>query len=165
MSSEEQPDKADVEEVKVEKLVPRSRQVNVTVKVVSKEPPREVISRRDGSEHRVADVLVGDETGSIIMTLWDDAIDKANEADIIDVKNGYISLFKGSMRLNTGKYGSFDKSEKTIDTVNTENKLSDRQFEEERRYSPFGGGGRDDRRGGGGRDDRRGGGGYRQRRY
>jgi replication factor A1 len=120
-----------------------------------------VTSRSDGSTHRVADILVGDETGCITMTLWDDAIDKVNEADVINVKNGYVSLFKGSMRLNTGKYGSFDKSEKTIGDVNTENNLSNRRFEEERRYSSFFrsayGGERD-------RDDRRRGGrGYRRR--
>ena len=32
---------------KVENLNPRSRRVNVTIKVVSKNPEREVVSRRD----------------------------------------------------------------------------------------------------------------------
>lgn len=145
---------------KVEQLTPQSRQINLTVKVVSKSPPREIESKRDGSSHRVSDALVGDETGCLYMTLWDDSIDKLNDGDTINVKNAYITLFRGSMRLNTGRYGGFEKSEPPLDTVNTENNLSNKQYEQERRYPSFrpyyqGEGGRDRRGGGGGR--RRGG--------
>ncbi len=136
---------ADVES-KVEALNPQSRQVNTTVKVVSKSPSRETVSRTDGSKHYVSDVLVGDETGTIILSLWDDAIEKINEGDTISITNGYISLFRGSMRLNIGKYGKFDPSQKEIPNVNTDNNLSDRRVEEERRiptFRPAFGGGRE----------------------
>jgi len=137
-SGEEQSNEEEMEaESKIEKLSPESRQVNVTVKVVSKSPAREVTSRSDGSVHRVADALVGDETGCILMTLWDEDIDKINEADMLSIRNGHVSLFRGSMRLNTGKYGSFKHSEKTVTEVNTENNLSSRRFEEERPSSSF----------------------------
>jgi len=123
--------------VKVESLDPRSRQLNLTVKVVSKSEPRETISRSDGSTHRVVDALVGDETGCVYMTLWDDNIDKVKEGDIIDIKNGYVSLFKGSMRLNIGRFGSFETSQVTVAEVNEKNNLSEKRFEEERRYPTF----------------------------
>ncbi|MEM3527075.1 MAG: single-stranded DNA-binding protein [Candidatus Bathyarchaeia archaeon] len=134
--SEERPT-INLETVKVEALTPNSKQVNTTVKVVSKSPVGETISRRDGSVHRVADALVGDETGSIYLTLWDDNIDAVKEDSILDIKNGYISLFKGSMRLNIGRYGSISSSTQTIGSVNTDNNLSDKQFEQERRYPTF----------------------------
>lgn len=140
------------ESVKVEKLSPNSRQVNTTVKVVSKSPVRETISRRDGSVHKVTDALVGDETGAVYLTLWDDNIENVKDETTIDVKNGYISLFKGSMRLNIGRYGSIVSSSQSISTVNTSNNLSDKQYEQERRYDSFRpryGGGGDDRRDGG----------------
>jgi len=123
--------------VKVESLDPRSRQLNLTVKVVSKSEVRETISRSDGSSHRVADALVGDETGSVYMTLWDDNIDKVKEGDVIDIKNGYVSLFKGSMRLNIGRFGSFEPSQGTVAEVNEKNNLSEKRYEEERRYTTF----------------------------
>jgi replication factor A1 len=122
---------------KVGNLNPRSRRLNLTVKVVSKNPIREVVSRRDGSNHNVTEVLVGDETGSVLLTLWDDDIERVNEDDVLDVTNGYVSLFRGSMRLNIGRFGSFEASEEVIDTVNTDNNLSDRQFEQERRYRDY----------------------------
>ena len=131
-----------VESVKVETLTPNSRQINTTVKVASKSPVRETVSRRDGSTHKVTDVLVGDETGSVYMTLWDDNIENVKEDDVIDIKNGYIGLFKGSMRLNLGRYGSYSASSSTIESINAENNLSDKQYEQERRDRPrYGGGG------------------------
>ncbi len=119
---------------KVQDLQPYSRNVNITVKVVSKGEERETISRSDGSHHRVSDFLVGDETGSVYMTMWDDNIDKVEEEQNIAVKNGYISLFRGSMRLTVGRYGSFEQVEEGPSNVNTENNLSEKQFEQERRF-------------------------------
>jgi replication factor A1 len=134
-AAEEQPSPAP--NVKVESLDPESRQVNVTVKVVSKGQAREIASRRDGSTHRVVDALVGDETGSLYLTLWDDNIDKVNEGDTINVKNGYVSLFRGSMRLNIGRYGSMEASDRQIENVNADNNLSNKEFPERRRYPSF----------------------------
>jgi replication factor A1 len=133
-SGEEKPTAA--ANVKVESLDPESRQVNVTVKVVSKGQARETTSRRDGSTHRVVDALVGDETGSVYLTLWDDNIDKVNEGGTINVKNGYISLFRGSMRLNIGRYGSMEASDQAIENVNADNNLSNKEFPEQRRRYP-----------------------------
>jgi replication factor A1 len=116
-------------------LNPGSRSLNLTVKVVSKNPIREVVSRRDGTSHKVTEALVGDETGSILLTLWDDTIESVTEGDVVVVNNGYIRLFRGSMRLNIGRFGTLEASEEDIENVNTENNMSDKQYEQERRYS------------------------------
>jgi replication factor A1 len=105
------------------------------VKVVSKNPVREVVSRRDGTSHRVTEALVGDETGTVLLTLWDDTIDSVSDGDVVVVNNGYVRLFRGSMRLNIGRFGSLEASEEDVEEVNTTNNMSDRQYEEERRYS------------------------------
>lgn len=147
-------------DVKVGELTPNSKAVNVVVKIVSKGEVRSTTSGRDYSQHRVVDALVGDETGCVYLNLWDDNIDKIKEGEIVKVKNGYVNLFRGSMRLNIGRYGSFEVvTEPVIKEVNTENNLSSKQYEQERRY---GGGGYGGRGGGYGRD--RGGGGYGGRR-
>jgi replication factor A1 len=171
MSSEEPSESEEL--VKVETLTPNSRGVNIIVKVVSKGEVRSVTGR-DYSVRRVADALVGDETGSIYMTLWDDKIDAINDGDTLRITNGYINLFRGNMRLNVGKYGSYEVLEDSpIAEVNTENNLSDKRYEQERRFSRGGGrggyGGRSGGYGGrgGGYGDRGGGrsGGYQRRRY
>jgi replication factor A1 len=124
--------------VKVEELTPQSRSINMTVKVISINPIRDVTSRRDESSHQVTEALVADETGSVLLTLWDDTIGEVSEGDIYDVRNGYVRLFRGSMRVNTGRYGSLTPSEEIIDETNLENNMSDKQYEQERRS--YGGG-------------------------
>ena len=157
-------------EAKVGELTPQSRAVNVTAKVVSKSEIREIPMGRDGSAHKVCDALVGDETGVVYLTLWDDNITKVNEGDTIRVENGYVTLFKGNMRLNIGKYGKLESAQTPLAAeVNTENNVSSKTYEQERRPFRRGGGrgfggggfgGGRDRRGGGfgGGRDRRGGG-------
>jgi len=159
-------------DVKIGELNPQSRAVNVLAKVVSKSEIRNIAAGRDGAPHKVSDALVGDETGSVYLTLWDDNIEKVKEGDTVNVKNGYVNLFRGNIRLNIGKYGTLEISEQAIaGEVNTENNVSSKVYEQERR--PFrgrgGGYGGGYGGGGGGRSyggrDRRGGGGFRQRRY
>ena len=149
-------------EAKVGDLTPQSKAVNVTAKVVSKTEIREIPMGRDGSAHKVSDALVGDETGVVYLTLWDDNIEKVNEGDTIRVENGYVTLFKGNIRLNIGKYGKLEPAKEPLTVeVNTENNVSSKAYEQERR--PFRGGGRGFGGGGGGYGggrDRRGGGGY-----
>ena len=152
--------------VKISELTPNSKAVNVTAKVVSKGEVRSTTGGRDYTTHRVVDALVGDETGCIYLNLWDDNIDKVNEADTLNIKNGYINLFRGYMRLNIGRYGSFEiVAESQIKELNTENNLSNKQYEQERRF-----GGRYGGRGGGYGGGRRGygerrGSDYQRRRY
>ncbi|MCW4054858.1 MAG: OB-fold nucleic acid binding domain-containing protein [Candidatus Bathyarchaeota archaeon] len=150
-------------EAKVGELTPQSRAVNVTAKVVSKSEIRDIPMGRDGSAHKVCDALVGDETGSIYLTLWDDNIEKVNEEDTIRIENGYVTLFKGNMRLNIGKYGKMAPAEEPLEgEVNTENNVSSKTYDQPRRSFRRGGYGGRDRRGGYGGRDRRGGG-YRPR--
>ncbi len=140
-------------EAKVGELTPQSRAVNVTAKVVSKSEIRDIAMGRDGSPHRVCDALVGDETGSIYLTLWDDNIEKVNEDDTIRIENGYVTLFKGNMRLNIGKYGKLEMAKEPFEgEVNTENNVSSKTYEQPRRpFRRYGGrrGGYRDRRSGG----------------
>ena len=121
-------------DVKVGELSPTSRAVNVTAKVVSKSEVRNIAAGRDGAPHRVSDALVGDETGCVYLTLWDDNIEKVNEGDTVNIKNGYVNLFRGNMRLNVGRYGTLEVAEEPLEgDVNTENNLSTKVYERPRR--------------------------------
>lgn len=136
------------EPVKIGDLTTYSRGVNTTVKVISKTEPREVTSRSDQSSHQVCEALVADETGSVYMTLWDDTIDSVNEEQVLKISNGYVNLFRGSMRLNIGRYGSFETvDEAPFEDVNLDNNLSSKQYERPQRFSRDRYGGRDSGRG------------------
>lgn len=124
------------EYVKVETLKPGIRNLSVTVKVSNIGSTRTVFSARDRSEHRVTEALVGDETGSVLLTLWDDQIEAFKPDDVIEIKNGYTSLFRRSLRLNIGRYGTAEKVDKEIAEINTENNLSEKTYTETRWSRP-----------------------------
>lgn len=125
--------------VKIANLNSNSRGVNVRVKVVEMGVPRTVFSRRDDSEHRVTEALVGDDTGCIQLTLWDKDIEDISIDDVLEIKNGYINIFRGSMKLNVGRYGTREKIDEDLPSVNTENNLSERTVSRSPR-GRFGGG-------------------------
>lgn len=128
-------DDASAEKTKVGNLNSYSRRIYTVVKVMSKTEEREVTSRRDMSTHKVAEALVGDETGTVYMTLWDDVLDAVEEGMVLNIKDAYINLFQGSMRLNLGRYGSYDVlDEAPFDDVNMDNNLSSKMFDQPRGY-------------------------------
>ena len=115
---------AAVEYTKVADLKPNFVDVNAIVKVVSVSSPRTVISRRSGREHRIAEALVGDETGSVVLTLRDEMIGMLKTDQVLEIRSGYTTLYKGSLRLNVGRKGEVRKTNVEIATVNTKNNLS-----------------------------------------
>jgi len=130
-------DQQDEPIIKIGELSSFSRRVYTVVKVVSKTPPREVTSKEDGSVHKVAEALVADDTGSIYMTLWDEAIDEIDEDQVMRIGNAYVNTFKGSLRLNIGRYGTYETLEEDpFEELNLENNLSAKQMEYRRRDSP-----------------------------
>lgn len=111
--------------MKVESLRPYQKKVNLTVKVLDKNEPREVTSKLDDSKHTVTEALVGDDTATVLLTLWDDDIEKIEVGKTYDVINGFTSLFKNSLRLNIGRYGEYKESSEEITEVNEEKPLSE----------------------------------------
>ena len=110
---------------KISELNTFSKRVYTVVKVISVGEPREVTFREDDSLHRVADALVADDTGSVYLTLFDQAIDDIDEDSVIRISNGYVRVYRGSMRLNIGRYGSYvTLDEAPFADVNLENNLS-----------------------------------------
>ncbi|MFH1224377.1 MAG: hypothetical protein V1676_01090 [Candidatus Diapherotrites archaeon] len=108
----------------VAELRPFSKKVDLVVKVLEKNEVREVTSKLDNSQHKVTEALVADATGSVLLTLWDDAIEKVEIGKSYAITNGYTSTFKDSVRLNIGRYGEFKEAEKEVGEVNTENNVS-----------------------------------------
>ena len=138
---------ADKPLTKVRDLTPNSKQVNVLAKVINIGEPKEVMGKF-GDPRKVCEAVVGDDTATIILSLWNEQIGSITKDEVILVDNGYVSLVRGHMRLNVGRYGNLSKSTEAIGDVNQTLDMSQQEFESERRS--FGGGGYRDRGGGGG---------------
>ncbi|MGB7123815.1 MAG: single-stranded DNA-binding protein [Thermoplasmata archaeon] len=141
---------------KVRDLTPNSKQVNVLAKVLSVGEPKEVMGKF-GDPRKVCEAVVGDDTAVITLSLWNEQIGSIAKDEVILVDNGYVSLVRGHMRLNVGRYGNLSKSTEAIAEVNQSLDMSQQEFESERRSFGGGGGFRD--RGSGGYSGGGGGGG------
>ena len=125
-----------IKTIKIANLKPNSRRINLRARVLDIGESKEVTSRKSGEQRRLAEALIGDETGTILLTLWDDKIDAVEVGGTYEIKNAFVTVFKGSMRLNVGKYGEIEKSSEEIadDEVNREKNLSEEKVPMRRGY-------------------------------
>lgn len=124
-------------DLKIKDLNVNSKNINALVKVLEVGEPKDIPSRF--GDKKVSEVKVGDETGCILMSLWNDQIGKVNVGDVISIENGYISVVRNSMRLNIGKYGKMLISEEELKDVSEELNISDQHVEGAQKRG-FGGG-------------------------
>ena len=117
-------------------MTPRTGRVNMPVKVISLDEPR---SMDNGT--MVCEGLVGDETGTVIMSFWNDEIEVAQADVVLDLKDARANLVRGHMRLSLGKKGSMKESNIALDTIKQSVNLSDLEYEMPRMGGGRGSGG------------------------
>lgn len=83
--------------------------VTIRIRIISKGGTR-TVKTSNCKTHNVADYTVGDQTGIITLTLWDEMIKLVNEEDLIDIENGYVNRYKGRLGLNVGRFGKITKA-------------------------------------------------------
>ncbi|WP_210755388.1 single-stranded DNA binding protein [Halorubrum sp. PV6] len=76
--------------------------------------------RDDGSEGRVANLTVGDETGRVRVTLWDGKADLAEEfeaGEVVEVGDGYVRERDGDLELHVGDRGTVERVDEDVEYV------------------------------------------------
>ncbi|UCE14742.1 MAG: hypothetical protein JSV04_06060 [Candidatus Heimdallarchaeota archaeon] len=121
-------------DVKIEDVKPLEKRLNTVFKVIEREEEREINSR-SGETHRVCDLTVADETGSIILTLWNEDIDNIEDEKVYKLSNGFANVFRNSIRLSKGKFGTITEDSTVFDQLNQENNRSSEHVEDPRRRS------------------------------
>jgi predicted acetyltransferase len=72
------------------------------------EPSRKVRSKKDGKELTVANAILRDKSGEIILVLWNTLIPLVKIGEKIRVEYGYVNSFRENLQLNIG-YGRLIK--------------------------------------------------------
>ncbi len=93
--------------MKINELKAGASNVEIEATVTEKQEPREVITKY-GKRLNVASVTLQDDTGSIALSLWGKDIETVNKGDKVKITNGYVSEFRGTPQLSTGKYGKIE---------------------------------------------------------
>ncbi len=110
--------KVPAKEIKISGIEPHMGNISFFAKVVAKYPVN--CFKNEKREGKVQNILLGDETGKIRMSLWNEETKKSdalNEGDVILVENPWIVTDnRGSPEIRLGKGGSFKKVKKEIET-------------------------------------------------
>ncbi|MFB6163863.1 MAG: single-stranded DNA binding protein [Haloarculaceae archaeon] len=91
--------------------------VNVRGLVLDTESVR-TFDRDDGSEGRVANLALGDETGRIRVTMWDERADRAEELSpgvAVEVVDGYVRERDGDLELHVGDRGAVEEVDESVE--------------------------------------------------
>ena len=114
--------------MKIVEIRPYAKKIDLVAKAIHINEPREVASRLDGMNHRVTEALMADDSASILLTLWDTAIDQVQKDKTYAIQNAYASFFKSSIRLNLGRFGKIAESPTPLESVNENNNLSEKEL-------------------------------------
>jgi len=91
-------------DLKIMDLRPKMRGVNLRAKVVEVSEPK-TVHTRNGIPGVISNVLIADETGMTMMSLWERQIDMVHEDALIEIRNASVDSFRGELRLRLGKDG------------------------------------------------------------
>jgi ssDNA-binding replication factor A large subunit len=98
------------DEYRVEDLSLGISDVTIVGEVLGTEDIR-TFDRDDGSEGQVSNVVLGDETGRVRVTLWDDQAEMATELDageVVELVDGYVREREGDLELHVGDQGTIE---------------------------------------------------------
>lgn len=115
---------------KIDQLRPGTSGHNLIVKVTSAKIVLQK-GRPDSQvrQMRIAECLIGDETGIVIFTARNEQVDLMKEGSTVILRNAKIDMFKGSMRLAVDKWGRIEVTEPAEFSVKEENNLSLVEYE------------------------------------
>ncbi len=86
--------------IKISQLRPARRGLNIKARVLEKGNTVEGISKKTGSKYRLAEILLGDETGIVRATLWGNTIELVELDKTYEFLNVDTTIFKNALRVN-----------------------------------------------------------------
>jgi replication factor A1 len=99
--------------IKISDIKPGMGNICIRGVILSKQEPR-TFNRKDGSSGVVASMIIGDDTGKIRATLWDNKVkdmDALNIGDSVEILHGYArESFGGNIEVQAGNRGIVRKS-------------------------------------------------------
>lgn len=91
--------------MKIKELKPGMENVDLIAKIVELREPRKVTTYNK-IEHTIVEATVEDDTGTALITVWDDVIrqlDGLSEGDSVKLSKCFITSFKRVIHINLGR--------------------------------------------------------------
>ncbi|UIP01235.1 single-stranded DNA binding protein [Halobaculum sp. CBA1158] len=121
-----------VEQYRVEDLSMGATDVDLLGVILDTDTVR-TFDRDDGSEGKVSNMTVGDETGRVRVTMWDDMADRVEEVEAgetVEIVDGYVREREGDLELHVGSRGAIDEVDEDVEYVPETTDIADLELDE-----------------------------------
>ena len=121
-----------VEEYRVEDLTMGASDVDLLGVILDTDTVR-TFDRDDGSEGKVSNLTVGDETGRVRVTMWDDTADRVEEleaGETVEVVDGYVRERDGDLELHVGSRGAIETVDADVEYVPETTDVADLELDD-----------------------------------
>jgi len=104
--------------MKLNDLRPGMEHMNIRVKLVSLEEPREVETSY-GITHVLVEGLVEDNSGKMGLTVWNERIEQLDRVKVgenVELKDCFVTSFKGVLSVNVGRDSEVSSPDSSSDS-------------------------------------------------
>lgn len=119
-------DRIESKKSKINELEPFQQKINVIFKVLRKGRTRKI----QKNNTNVCEFLVADDTGTILLTVWNEDIEMLEQGEYFALYDGYINIHRNKLKLNKRRYGEIEPCPDQEYEINIENNLSERNYDE-----------------------------------
>jgi predicted RNA-binding protein with TRAM domain len=98
--------------MKIRELKPGMKGVNVKARVIEISEPRQVVTRF-GNICQVASAILGDETGTMKWTLWNQQVQAVSVGEVVQIEDAQVTKFRNEAQLSVGKRGRINTIKST----------------------------------------------------
>ncbi len=92
---------------KIKDLKPGMENINAAIRVLESYGVRTIDTK--AGTRTLGEYMVGDDTGRVKLVVWGSKAPSLSVGDAVEVKNAWVTIFKGEVQLNAGKNSSIEK--------------------------------------------------------
>uniref|UniRef100_A0A7J3QF20 Single-stranded DNA-binding protein n=1 Tax=Ignisphaera aggregans TaxID=334771 RepID=A0A7J3QF20_9CREN len=92
---------------KVKDLKPGMENINTAVRILESYGVRTIDTK--AGTRTLGEYMVGDDTGKVKLVVWGSKAASLNVGEAIELKNAWVTVFKGEVQLNAGKNSNIEK--------------------------------------------------------
>ena len=119
-------DREENKKSKINDLEPFQQNINILFKVLRKTRTRKI----QKNNTNVCECLIADDTGSILLTVWNDDIEMLEQGEYFALYDGYINIHRNKLKLNKKKFGEIEPCPDQGYEINSDNNLSNKNYDE-----------------------------------
>lgn len=93
--------------MQISEILPEMTNVSIRARILSIQMPHPVRSK-SGKQLRVAEAILGDTSGRIPLTLWQNQIYKVKVNQVLEIKDAYATEYLGITKLTLGRNGTLE---------------------------------------------------------